>query len=113
LYIRALFIAGVSFCYFVLCFALAASQVYSNWLGFSATSGRRGYISFVCKFMLAWGWDSRCRDHPGVVRSGFELPHPFQGRKYMIVINLCWARCDDARGADPGVMALPLQYYMK
>ncbi len=58
-----LFIAGVAFCYFVLMpWALAASQVYSNWLGFSATQWKaEDYISFVCKFMLGMGL-------------GFELP---------------------------------------
>jgi len=60
------------------------------------------YISSCCKFMLGMGWIpvpviSWCWS-----RSGFELPHPFQGAKYMIVINLCWRAADDARGADPG-----------
>jgi sec-independent protein translocase protein TatC len=58
-----LFLLGVSFCYFILMpVALAASQMYSNWLGFSATQWRaEEYISFVCKFMLGMGL-------------GFELP---------------------------------------
>lgn len=58
-----LFLAGVSFCYFLLMpVALAASQMYSNWLGFGATQWRaEDYISFICKFMLGMGL-------------GFELP---------------------------------------
>lgn len=58
-----LFLAGVSFCYFILMpLALAASQMYSNWLGFGAFQWRaEDYISFVCKFMLGMG-------------IGFELP---------------------------------------
>jgi sec-independent protein translocase protein TatC len=59
----ALFLTGVSFCYFILMpLALAASQMYSNWLGFGAFEWRaEDYISFVCKFMLGMG-------------IGFELP---------------------------------------
>jgi len=58
-----LFLFGVAFCYFVLLpVALAASQMYSQWLGFGALQWRAGdYISFVCKFMLGMGL-------------GFELP---------------------------------------
>ena len=58
-----LFLAGVCFCYFLLMpVALAASQMYSNWLGFGALQWRaEDYISFVCKFMLGMGL-------------GFELP---------------------------------------
>lgn len=58
-----LFLIGVSFCYFVLMpVALAASQMYSNWLGFGAMQWlANDYISFVCKFMLGMGL-------------GFELP---------------------------------------
>jgi len=87
-----LFVTGVSFCYFVLMpVALAASQIYSNWMGFSAYQWRaEDYISFVCKFMLGMGL-------------GFELPvvvltlvkmgllsySTLAGaRRYMIVINL-------------------------
>ncbi|MGH7939970.1 MAG: twin-arginine translocase subunit TatC, partial [Limisphaerales bacterium] len=87
-----LFVAGVSFCYFVLMpVALAASQMYSNWLGLGALQWRaEDYISFVCKFMLGMGL-------------GFELPvvvltlvkigvlsySTLAGaRRYMIVINL-------------------------
>lgn len=87
-----LFVTGVCFCYFVLMpVALAASQIYSNWLGFGAFQWRaEDYISFVCKFMLGMGM-------------GFELPvvvltlvkigvlsySTLAGaRRYMIVINL-------------------------
>jgi sec-independent protein translocase protein TatC len=58
-----LFFLGVSFCYFVLMpVALAASQMYSHWLGFGAFQWKaEEYISFVCKFMLGMGL-------------GFELP---------------------------------------
>jgi len=87
-----LFLAGVAFCYFALMpLALAASQRYSEWLGFSASQWKADeYISFICKFMLGMGL-------------GFEMPViiltlvkigilnyriPSKGRKYMIVINL-------------------------
>jgi sec-independent protein translocase protein TatC len=71
--------------------ALAASQLYSNWLGFSANIWRaEEYISFVAKFILGMGL-------------GFEMPVVIlvlvkigilnydmlsKGRRYMIVINL-------------------------
>jgi Twin arginine targeting (Tat) protein translocase TatC len=87
-----LFFAGVAFCYFALMpLALAASQMYSNWLGFGAFQWKaEDYISFVCKFMLGMGL-------------GFELPVVIltlvkigvlnyailsKGRRYMIVVNL-------------------------
>ncbi|HTV63051.1 MAG TPA: twin-arginine translocase subunit TatC [Verrucomicrobiae bacterium] len=87
-----LFVAGVSFCYFVLMpLALAASQMYSNWLGFGAFQWQaEDYISFVCRFMLGMG-------------IGFELPvvlltlvklgilsyRSLRGMwRYMVVINL-------------------------
>src|SRR6266704_170174 len=87
-----LFLFGVVFCYFALMpLALAASQKYSQWLGFSAYQWKADeYISFVCKFMLGMGL-------------GFEMPVVIltlvkigilnysllsKGRKYMIVINL-------------------------
>ena len=87
-----LFLLGVTFCYFFLMpFALAASQRYSDWLGFSASQWKaEDYISFVCKFMLGMGL-------------GFEMPVVIltlvkigvlnysslaKGRRYMIVINL-------------------------
>ncbi len=58
-----LFLIGVAFCYFILMpVALAAAQMYSQWLGFGALQWRaEEYISFVCKFMLGMGL-------------GFELP---------------------------------------
>lgn len=88
----ALFLTGVSFCYFILMpVALMASQVYSNWLGLGAYQWRaEEYISFVCKFMLGMGL-------------GFELPvviltlvkigvltySTLRGMwRYMIIINL-------------------------
>lgn len=87
-----LFLTGVAFCYFLLMpIALAASQMYSQWLGLSAFQWRaEEYISFVCKFMLGMGL-------------GFELPVVIltlvkigvlnyailsKARRYMIVINL-------------------------
>jgi sec-independent protein translocase protein TatC len=59
----SLFLAGVSFCYFVLMpLALSVSQSYSSWLGFGAFQWRaEDYIGFVCKFMIGMGL-------------GFELP---------------------------------------
>jgi sec-independent protein translocase protein TatC len=87
-----LFLSGVLFCYFILMpAALAASQVYSDWFGFSSNYWDAGdYINFVCKFMLGMGL-------------GFELPVVVlvlvkigllsysslsKARPYMIVINL-------------------------
>jgi sec-independent protein translocase protein TatC len=87
-----LFLIGVSFCYFILMpVALAASQMYSQWLGLGAMQWRaEEYISFVCKFMLGMGL-------------GFELPVVIltlvkigvlsystlrKMWRYMIVINL-------------------------
>jgi sec-independent protein translocase protein TatC len=87
-----LFVGGVCFCYFILLpAALAASQLYSNWFGFSSNIWDAGdYIGFVCKFMLGMGL-------------GFELPVVLlvlvkigllsystlaKARPYMIVINL-------------------------
>jgi sec-independent protein translocase protein TatC len=88
----ALFLTGGCFCYFLLMpVALAASQRYSQWLGFSAFQWKADeYISFVCKFILGMGL-------------GFEMPVVIltlvkigvlnyrilkAGRRYMIVINL-------------------------
>jgi sec-independent protein translocase protein TatC len=87
-----LFLVGVAFCYFILMpVALAAAQMYSNWLGLGALQWRaEDYISFVCKFLLGMGL-------------GFELPVVILtlvkigvldyamlsgARRYMIVINL-------------------------
>jgi sec-independent protein translocase protein TatC len=88
----SLFITGISFCYFILMpVALAASQMYSTWLGFGAFEWRaEDYISFVCRFMLGMG-------------IGFELPVVIltlvkigvlsfetlaKARRYVIIINL-------------------------
>jgi sec-independent protein translocase protein TatC len=87
-----LFLLGIAFCYFILMpVALAASQLYSQWLGFGAYQWKaEDYISFVCKFMLGMGL-------------GFELPVVIltlvkigvidyqllsKARRYMIIINL-------------------------
>ena len=87
-----LFLIGVAFCYFILMpVALAAAQMYSRWLGFSALQWRaEEYINFVCKFMFGMGL-------------GFELPVVIltlvkigildyrmlsKARRYMVVINL-------------------------
>lgn len=58
-----LFLTGVSFCYFILMpVALAASQMYSGWFGWTAFIWKAAdYIEFVSKFMLGMGL-------------GFELP---------------------------------------
>ena len=88
----ALFLLGVSFCYFILMpLALRVSTQYSSWLGFSADIWRaEEYLGFVCKFMLGMGL-------------GFEMPvvlltlvkigvinyRMLAGfRRYMIVVNL-------------------------
>jgi len=88
----SLFLIGIAFCYFLLLpVALAASQKYSQYYGFSAYQWKADeYISFVCKFMLGMGL-------------GFEMPVVIltlvkigvlnyrilsKGRRYMIVINL-------------------------
>ena len=109
-----LFTIGVCFCYFILMpVALAASQVYSQWLGFAAFQWRaEDYISFVCKFMLGMGL-------------GFELPVVVltlvklgilnyrilaKGRRYMIVINLVLgALLTTPEVITQVLMALPLQ----
>ncbi|HEV2320132.1 MAG TPA: twin-arginine translocase subunit TatC [Verrucomicrobiae bacterium] len=87
-----LFLAGVSFCYFVLMpVALAAAQFYSNWMGFGAFQWRaEDYISFVCKFMLGMGLGF---EMPVVVltlvKIGLISYATLAGaRRYMIVINL-------------------------
>jgi sec-independent protein translocase protein TatC len=110
----SLFLVGVCFCYFILMpVALAASQAYSNWLGFSAIQWKAGdYISFVCKFMLGMGL-------------GFEMPVIIltlvkigvlnyrilsKGRRYMIVINLVLgAVLTTPEVITQILMALPLQ----
>jgi sec-independent protein translocase protein TatC len=109
-----LFLTGVAFCYFALMpLALAASQRYSEWLGFGALQWKADdYISFVCKFMLGMGL-------------GFEMPVIIltlvkigvlnygilsKGRKYMIVINLVLgAVLTTPEVITQVIMALPLQ----
>ena len=110
----ALFMIGVAFCYFALMpIALAASQKYSQWLGFSAFQWKADeYISFVCKFMLGMGL-------------GFEMPVIILtlvrigvlnyrilklGRRYMIVINLVLgALLTTPEVITQVIMFLPLQ----
>ena len=109
-----LFAAGVAFCYFLLMpVALAASVLYSNWLGVEANQWRaEEYISFVCKFMLGMG-------------IGFQLPVVLltlvkigvlsyatlsRMRKYMIVINLVLgALLTTPEVITQIMMAVPLQ----
>ena len=109
-----LFATGVCFCYFVLMpVALAASAMYSNWLGFEANQWRaEDYISFVCKFMLGMG-------------IGFQMPVVLltlvkigvlnytilsKMRRYMIVINLVLgALLTTPEVITQVMMAIPLQ----
>jgi len=86
------FLLGAAFCWFAMIpAALAASQAYSQWLGFSATGWKPDeYIRFVWKVILCMGL-------------GFEVPvviltlvkigvvdYRFlsKARKYVIIINL-------------------------
>jgi sec-independent protein translocase protein TatC len=110
----SLFMCGVAFCYFALMpLALAASQGYSHWLGFSAFQWKADeYISFICKFMLGMGL-------------GFEMPVVIltlvkigvlnyrilsKGRRYMIVINLVLgAVLTTPEVVTQVIMFLPLQ----
>jgi len=87
-----LFLIGVTFCYFILMpFALAASQKYSHWLGFTAFQwNAEDYISFVCKFMLGMGLGFQM---PVIILTLVKigvLGHSTlaKARRYMIVINL-------------------------
>ncbi|HWF19709.1 MAG TPA: twin-arginine translocase subunit TatC [Verrucomicrobiae bacterium] len=109
-----LFVIGASFCYFALLpVALAASQVYSHWLGFSANIWQaEEYISFVSKFILGMGL-------------GFEMPVVIlvlvkigivdyamlaKGRRYMILINLILgALLTTPEVLTQVLMAVPLQ----
>ncbi len=109
-----LFFLGATFCYFVLMpVALAASQMYSNWLGFSANIWQaEEYISFVSKFILGMGL-------------GFEMPVVIlvlvkigivdyrmlaKGRRYMIVVNLILgALLTTPEVLTQILMAVPLQ----
>jgi len=110
----ALFLCGVSFCYFILLpVALKASAMYSNWLGIGADQWTaESYIGFVCMFMLGMG-------------IGFEMPvvililvkigivdyKMLAGfRKYMIVINLVLgAVLTTPEVLTQVLMAVPLQ----
>ncbi|HTL73434.1 MAG TPA: twin-arginine translocase subunit TatC [bacterium] len=110
-----LFMVGVSFCYFMLMpLALAASQMYSQWLGLGAFQWRaEEYISFVCRFMLGMG-------------IGFELPVVIltlvkigilsystlaKARRYMIVVNLILgAVLTTPEVITQVVMFVPLQF---
>lgn len=110
-----LFLLGLSFCYFILMpLALAAAQMYSNWLGFGALQWRaEDYISFICRFMLGMGL-------------GFELPVVLltlvkigvlsysslsKARRYMIVINLLLgALLTTPEVLTQIVMFVPLQF---
>lgn len=110
-----LFMIGVAFCYFALMpIALAASQIYSQWLGFSAYQWKADdYISFVSKFMLGMGL-------------GFEMPVVIltlvkigvlnysilsKGRKYMIVVNLVLgALLTTPEIITQVIMFIPLQF---
>jgi sec-independent protein translocase protein TatC len=109
-----LFAAGVSFCYFVLMpYALSASALYSNWLGFESNQWRaEDYISFICKFMLGMG-------------VGFQMPVVLltlvkigvlsyallsKMRRYMIVVNLVLgAVLTTPEVLTQVMMAVPLQ----
>jgi sec-independent protein translocase protein TatC len=109
-----LFLIGVCFCYFVLMpVALAASQAYSSWLGFTSTVWKADeYIGFVSKFMLGMGL-------------GFEMPVVIlvlvklgilnynilkKARPYMIVINfVLGAVLTTPEVVTQVLMALPLQ----
>jgi sec-independent protein translocase protein TatC len=110
----ALFLTGVSFCYFVLMpVALMASVQYTEWLGLSAPQWRaEDYISFVTKFMLGMG-------------VGFEMPVVLlilvkigvlnyrllaSARRYVIVINFTLgAILTTPEVITQILMALPLQ----
>jgi sec-independent protein translocase protein TatC len=109
-----LFLSGITFCYFVLLpAALSASQMYSDWFGFSSNYWDAGdYIGFVSKFMLGMGL-------------GFELPVVIlilvkigllsyrtlsKARPYMIVINLVLgAVLTTPEVFTQVLMAIPLQ----
>ncbi|MEI7728034.1 MAG: twin-arginine translocase subunit TatC [Verrucomicrobiota bacterium] len=88
----ALFLTGVSFCYFaIMPLALRAAEQYALWMGIEVPQWRaETYFSFTCKFMLGMGL-------------GFEMPvillalvkigildyQKLAGfRRYMIVVNL-------------------------
>ena len=109
-----LFVLGVSFCYYILMpVALSASQLYSNWLGFSASMWRaEDYISFVCKFMLGMGLGFQM---PVVLLVGVKIGVLnyrilSKARRYMIVINLVLgAVLTTPEVLTQVLMAVPLQ----
>jgi hypothetical protein len=87
-----LFLLGVAFCRFaVIPAALAASQTYSHWLGFSPTGWNPNeYISFVFRLMLGLGL---ALEIPVVLLTLVKigvLDHRLlsKARKYVIVMNL-------------------------
>jgi len=66
-----LFMAGVCFCYFLLCQGAARSFQYLMARLLRGTSGgAEDYISFVGKFILAWGWAFECRGDLTLVKRG-------------------------------------------
>lgn len=109
-----LFLAGITFCYFVLMpVALSASVRYTEWLGFTVPQWRaEDYIGFVSKFMLGMGL-------------GFEMPVILlvlvkigvlnyamlaRSRRYVIVINFfLGAVLTTPEILTQILMALPLQ----
>ncbi len=115
LFALPLFVSGVLFCYFILMpAALAASQMYAHWYGFSSDMWDAGeYIGFVSKFMLGMGL-------------GFEMPVVIlvlvkigllnyailsKARPYMIVINLVLgAVLTTPEVFTQVLMAIPLQF---
>jgi len=113
-YAVALFLTGVSFCYFVLLpVALSASVIYTEWMGFSVDFWQADtYIGFVSKFMLGMGL-------------GFEMPVIIlvlvkigilnytilsKARRYVIIINLVLgAVLTTPEVITQVLMAVPLQ----
>lgn len=110
----ALFLTGVSFCYFgIMPLALRAAEAYSLWMGVTMPDWRaETYFSFVVKFMLGMGL-------------GFELPVVLLAlvkigildykklagmRRYMIVVNLVLgALLTTPEVLTQVMMAVPLQ----
>ena len=110
----ALFLLGVSFCYFVLLpVALTASVIYTEWMGFAVEWWQAdAYVGFVSKFMLGMGL-------------GFEVPVIVlvlvkigilnytmlaKARRYVILINLILgAVLTTPEVITQVLMAVPLQ----
>ena len=113
-YAVALFLTGVSFCYFALLpVALSASVIYTEWMGFSVQWWQADtYIGFGSKFMLGMGL-------------GFEMPVIIlvlvkigilnytilsKARRYVIIINLVLgAVLTTPEVITQVLMAVPLQ----